>query len=90
MIECVFCKRDIPDQYTMKHHLTPRSRKGKITVVCCCPCGSQVHKLFTLKEMEQKFHTVEEILSDERMQKWVRWIRKTNHYKVCMKAKKRR
>ena len=90
ILVCELCKRPVPKRHTTKHHVVPKSLKGKETIVVCRPCGDQVHKLFTLREMKNKFHTVEAILNDERMQKWVKWIRKTYNIRVCMKAKKRR
>lgn len=88
---CKICGRNIPGKAcSMKHHLTPRSLKGKETIIVCRPCGSQIHKIFSLREMQKKYHTLDTIFSDERMQKWIKWIRKTDHWKVCMKAKKKR
>lgn len=90
-VKCSLCRRTIPEnKFLEKHHLTPKQAKGKETVPVCCPCGDQIHQLFTNKELEKEFNTVEILLSDERIQKWIQWIRKTDKWYVCMKEKKRK
>lgn len=89
-IPCSVCGRSTPPEYQEKHHLVPKSRKGKETVPVCINCGDQLHTLFTLKEMRDSFNTLEKILADERIQEWVRWIRKRHDFKVCQKRKKKR
>ncbi|MBD3261405.1 MAG: hypothetical protein GF334_06925 [Candidatus Altiarchaeales archaeon] len=87
---CTLCGRDIPERrYVEKHHLTPRSKKGRETIIVCSDCGNQVHRLFTNNELRDTYNTVEVLLSDPRMQKWIRWIRK-QRFGVCHKTKKRR
>ena len=90
-MNCLICQREIPDStLSEKHHLTPRSKKGKKTITVCRPCGDQIHQLFSNNELRDTYNTVEALKSDERMQKWIRWIRKTDHFSVCMKTKKKR
>ena len=86
---CSICERDTPDHYTEKHHLTPRSKHGKITIKLCCDCGDQLHKLFTNKELV-KLNTVELLLSHPKVEKWRNWIKNKNSFCFCMKDKKRR
>jgi hypothetical protein len=40
--------------------------------------------------MERIYNTVEAILGDERVQKWVKWVRKKKDFSVCTKTKKKR
>jgi len=77
-------------EYAEKHHLTPKSKKGKITVWVCVDCGNQVHRLFTNKELEQTYHTLEALKSRPDVQKWIKWIRKQKRFGVCHKTKKRK
>jgi hypothetical protein len=58
---CSFCDRETPDQYIEKHHLVPRCKKGKISVVCCVDCGNQIHQLFTIKDLGQQHNTLENL-----------------------------
>lgn len=59
-----------------KHHVKPRSeggRKGQ-KVLCCAPCNTQVHMLFTNKELAKM--TFQELLKTPAMRKWIAWRRK--------------
>lgn len=86
--DCALCERHTPWEYLEKHHTTPKSRKGKETVWVCCDCGNQVHKLFTNKELERQFNTVEKLKADPRIQKWIEWIKDKKRFGMCMKSKK--
>jgi len=88
--ECTICKRKVPPQFQEKHHLVPKSRKGKKTILVCSNCGNQLHKLFTNREMERTYHTVEAIIGDERVQKWIKWVGKRKSFRVPTKTKKKR
>jgi hypothetical protein len=44
----------------------------------CRPCHSQIHDLFTNKQLEREFNTIELLLAQESVQKWVKWIQKRN------------
>jgi hypothetical protein len=87
---CTICRRLTPPEYQEKHHLVPKSRKGKETILVCRNCGDQLHKLFSNKEMERAYNTIEAILSDERIQKWIKWVKKKKDFRVCVKAKKKK
>jgi len=90
---CKLCGRDIPARkYAEKHHLQPVSRGGKHKekVLFCVDCGDQVHQLFTNKELEQIYGTLEALRSEERVQKWIKWIRKQTRFGVCHKEKKKK
>lgn len=85
--KCTLCGRDIPAKmFAEKHHLVPKQAKGKKTVTVCCPCGDQIHELFTNKELRDKYNTVEALLGDPRVQRWVKWIRKTDRWHVRMRS----
>lgn len=89
-VECAICQRITPPNFQEKHHLIPKSRKGTETILVCCNCGDQVHKLFTLKEMELKYNTLETLLSHPDIQKWIRWVKKRSSFTFSMKSKKQR
>lgn len=90
-IACSICGRVPPEEYLEKHHLIPRSKKGKETIDVCSSCGDQLHHLFTLKEMETTYHTLESLLSSEKVQTWIKWIsKKPQDFGVCMRKKKKR
>lgn len=80
---CAICDRVIPEPLLAEeHHLVPKCFKGKETVTVCMPCGDQIHNLFTPKELRDAYNTVRALKEEPRMQKWIRWIRKTNHWSV--------
>ena len=87
---CSICQRNTPDVYIEKHHLVPRAKKGKETVPVCHDCGNQIHILFSLKELRDTYNTVEALLANDRVQTWIRWVRKKKDFGVYAKAKKRK
>jgi len=90
-IICPICKRDTPSEHQEKHHLTPKSQKGKGTVKVCRSCGDMVHKLFTLKELKNNYNTIEKIVAHPDVQKWIQWVqKKPNDFSICMARKKKR
>jgi len=86
---CPICERTSTTEYIEKHHLTPRSRGGKKTLLICIDCGDQIHKLFTNKKLDKEFNTLEKLLADPKIQKWKEWV-KNKKFGICMKSKKRR
>ena len=92
-MNCPICKRLVPDNCQERHHLKPRTKGklGKETVTVCLSCGDQLHKLFSLKELDRDYNTVEKIVANEKVQKWVAWIsKKPLEFSICTSSKKRR
>jgi len=46
-MKCPFCRRETPENFVEKHHLTPKYKKGKEVIYLCCDCGDQIHLLFS-------------------------------------------
>ena len=86
---CQICQREIPDDCVEKHHLVPKSRKGRESITVCINCGDQIHKLFTNKELEKTYNTLESLIATEKVQKWAAWISKKKDYRVPRKSLKR-
>jgi 5-methylcytosine-specific restriction protein A len=90
-MKCSICSREIPSVvFAEKHHLMPSCEGGKEKVSVCVDCGNQIHKLFTVHELRDQYSTLETLKSNEKVRKWIKWIRRRNTFGVCMKAKKRR
>ncbi len=90
---CPICQHEYARKELTKHHLVPKSRKGKITVSLCRPCHKQIHALYTEKELEENFGTLEMLLAAELLEPWIDWIRKrkpTAHIKTKTSKRKRR
>ena len=83
---CALCRREVPR--LTRHHLIPRSRhKNKRNkklftreevhrrVISLCPaCHRQIHALFSEKELETTYNTLEKLQSMPQVQRFVEWI----------------
>lgn len=96
LYDCPLCQRIILKAKASNHHLIPRSRGGKGTnrLPICLDCHNAVHAFFTNKELEENYHSVERLLSDERFEKHIKWLSKQNpnkrHKSKRIRDKKRR
>jgi hypothetical protein len=86
---CQLCERE--KLYLTKHHLIPRGRHNKkvkrdyegeekSTVPMCKSCQNQINSLFTNKQLEREFNTIEKLKLHEDVKKWIIWIRKHRFY----------
>ncbi|MEO7715079.1 MAG: hypothetical protein ABIY70_02655 [Capsulimonas sp.] len=73
-VNCPICDREVPESHTTKHHLVPKSRKGKEMVRLCNDCHRQLHVLFDVKTLEKTLNTIELLKQDERIQRWIGFI----------------
>ena len=90
-LTCSLCAREIPSKgYAEWHHLVPKSKDGKDKVLVCVDCGNQIHLLFTNNELRDTYNTIEALRSDERVCKYIAWIRKRKEFGYCAKEKKRK
>lgn len=88
---CSLCNRKTPKAYFEYHHLIPRCKKGDLTIGVCVDCGNQIHELFSIKELKNKYNTLEALLADEKIKTWTTWIqKKPNNFGFCMKKLKRK
>ena len=83
--KCALCDRE-GDKLT-GHHLIPKMRHNKkvkreTTLVerntkapLCRPCHSQLHNLFTEKELEREYNTIEKLKAHPDVQKWIMWVK---------------
>ncbi|TDQ42072.1 HNH endonuclease [Aureibacillus halotolerans] len=76
MAQCELCGRH--DIVTTLHHLTPKEKGGThgATAALCRPCHKQVHALFTNEELAKHYYSIELLQTEERLHKFIRWIRK--------------
>ena len=68
---CPLCDRPIPASQYDSHHLVPRVKGGKETKGLHRICHRQIHCLFTESELFRKFNTVEALLENEDIKKFV-------------------
>ena len=71
-MKCPICIRETPDRYCEKHHLTPKKKRkkdGKETINVCRDCADQLHQLFSNKELNEEYESLEKILASEKIKK---------------------
>lgn len=71
---CPLCGR--PNYFPSDHHLVPKCRGGRQTETICQDCHSAIHALFSNKQLESEFSTVEALMADERFRRTVRFLSK--------------
>lgn len=75
--QCPLCGRDLIEGPTVnEHHLLPKSLKGKDTITLHKICHSKIHSVFTERELFNYYHTIERLLENEEIQKFVKWVAK--------------
>lgn len=73
-IHCPLCRRILGESWD-KHHLIPRTHKGKETIDIHKICHNKIHSVFTEKELAKYYHTIERLLENEEIQKFVKWVK---------------
>jgi 5-methylcytosine-specific restriction enzyme A len=76
LVQCELCNRE--DVEITEHHLIPREEGGgKLAKAnLCIPCHKQIHALYTNKELAVRLNTIPDLKKDERISKFIKWIRK--------------
>jgi 5-methylcytosine-specific restriction enzyme A len=74
--QCGLCGRSGVE--TTVHHLLPKEHGGVSgpTVKLCKPCHKQLHALYTNVELAARLTSVEALLADEQIARYLKWIRK--------------
>ncbi len=71
---CPLCGREIPDSQKDRHHLIPKVKGGKETQFLHRICHRQIHALFSESELAKQYSTVDALLSNDDVIKFVRWV----------------
>jgi len=84
---CELCGRE--EVETTVHHLLPKEMGGTFgeTADLCIPCHKQIHALYTNQEIAVRLPTLRELRQDEKLARFIKWIRKQPATKI-MKIKK--
>ena len=75
MNNCPLCGREL-DHTADSHHLIPKSKKGKETIRLHKVCHKKIHSLFDEKLLTTQYNTIEKLLENADIQKFVKWIQK--------------
>ena len=71
---CPVCGRECPGSEASRHHVLPKSRGGRDTVILCRDCHRQIHRLFGVKELARRYPTLDALKVAPQMQKWIAWV----------------
>jgi hypothetical protein len=71
---CPLCSRPLPEKPS-KHHLIPKTFKGKEIVLLHRVCHRQIHANFTERELLNYYNTIERLLENENIRKFVDWVK---------------
>jgi len=85
MNKCKLCERK--SDKLNEHHLIPKSRGGKETILICVDCHRQIHALFDNKMLETSLNTIKALKEDEQIVKYLKWVKK-KPVRVVHKAKR--
>lgn len=92
--DCPLCGREMFRETSDRHHLVPVCHGGKKTEYLHRVCHSKIHHTFSEKQLEKEFNTVEKLLENVEIQKFVKWIQKKDPEYIDgnkdTKARKRR
>jgi len=89
-IVCPICSRLVPEEHQEKHHLIPKCKKGKETIIICSDCAKYVHQVFTISELKNNLNTIELIINNSKMLTWIKWIKNKNKFGFIMARKKKK
>ncbi|MDM5199271.1 HNH endonuclease [Fictibacillus enclensis] len=86
---CELCGRENAE--TTIHHLTPKEMGGtfKPTSSLCLPCHKQIHALYTNEELAARLNTIPLLRKDEKIGKFIKWIRKQPASRLIQTRKSR-
>ena len=73
---CPLCNRELGGEI-VRHHLIPPSKGGKDTPVINMHkiCQEKVNTVFELMEQKRYYHTIERILENDEIVKFVKWLK---------------
>jgi 5-methylcytosine-specific restriction enzyme A len=84
---CPLCDRPLPTANTNRHHLTPVSRGGRITVRMHKICHDVIHAHYTEREIQSRLADIDSLRADPTIAKFIEWVR-TKPADFCTPTKK--
>jgi 5-methylcytosine-specific restriction endonuclease McrA len=73
---CPLCGRILGTANIDRHHLIPKTFKGKEQFPIHRICHRKIHSAFTERELLKTFHTWDELRSNEEIQAFIAWVAK--------------
>ena len=66
----------MPAETRSRHHLVPKSHKGRDTVTLHRICHRKIHSLFTERELARTYNTIERLLAQPDIAAFRTWVAK--------------
>lgn len=76
MNKCPLCNRELGTVRVNEHHLVPKTFKGKETITLHELCHNTIHANISERELLHYYHTVDRLLENESIQKYVKWVKR--------------
>ena len=75
MEKCPICNREL-GAVIDEHHLIPKTFGGKEKVTLHKICHRKIHSVFTERELEKWYNTIEHLLRHDEIAKFAKWVTK--------------
>lgn len=72
---CALCGRELAMPYD-EHHIVPKSRGGRDTVLLHRICHSKIHNVFNNKELQHEYNTIDKLREHAEIQKFINWLKR--------------
>lgn len=73
-LHCPLCSRLLGTVQVDRHHLIPKTFKGKDQFLVHKICHRKIHSVFTERELLQHFHTWEALRSAPEIAAFIAWV----------------
>lgn len=73
---CPLCGRELGNVNIDRHHLVPKTYKGKEQFPIHKICHRKIHSAFTEKELMLRFHTWEALREADEIKAFIAWVAK--------------
>jgi hypothetical protein len=78
---CCLCARSLPKSEQEAHHLIPRSKGGRETVLLHRICHKKIHASLSETELAREYNSIERLLMHPEISAFVRWLaNKPQHF----------
>lgn len=74
-ISCPLCGRFIPEDQQDAHHLVPKSKGGRLTIILHRICHRQIHALLSERELAATYSTIDALLQHPELAQFVTWVK---------------
>jgi len=80
-VTCSLCARSLPRSEQEAHHLIPRSKGGRETVLLHRICHKKIHASLSETELAREYNSIERLLMHPEISAFVRWLaNKPQHF----------